>query len=141
MLENYIKFERADESRASPTRGALSTRGRPKAVAWWSSRARPNKIPPYDSLSSFANGIIQWWTLIQPKWRTIKLGTTSRNDGNFKRLYQPGVNGLLNIVVLANWWARILEERESPADESYSWFVSDVTWVISQLIRVAQEDP
>ena len=59
--------------------------------------------------------------------------------GDWERLYQPGINGLLNIVVLAHWWARILKERESPVDDTYSWFVADVTWVLSQLTVVAHK--
>ena len=54
-------------------------------------------------------------------------------------LFRPGVNSLLNVVILAHWWAQILEERDCTHDETYSWFVSDVTWVLSQLTVVACE--
>ena len=134
LLTHYIAFELAD---LSGIRGALPTENRPKSVGWWSSRARPNKIPPYDSLSSFTNNIIGWWISIQPDWRTLKRGKTSRAKGDFICLYQPGINGLLNIVILVFWWASILEDRNEPVDETYLWFVTDVTWVLSQLTRVA----
>ena len=49
------------------------------------------------------------------------------------------MNSLLNVVVLAYWWIKILEQRESTVDKAYTWFVSDVAWVFSQLTDVARE--
>lgn len=148
LLKNYITFELADRS---GFRGNLPTTHRPKAVTWWSSRARPNKLPPYDSLTSFGKSIVKWWISIQPDWRRpgLTCGKTSRDEGYgntsedegscWERLYQPGVNGLLNVIIVVYWWARILEERSESADAAYNWLVSDVTWVLSQLTRVADE--
>ena len=137
LLKTYIIFELADHSRI---RGTLSTTYRPKAITWWTGRARPAKLPPFDSLKSFTNSITQWWIFIQPTWREIKSDKISRTTGDWERLYQPGINGLLNVVVLAYWWARILAERDSPVDSVYSWFVSDVTWVLTQLTSVARDN-
>ena len=136
LLNSYITFELANRSHV---RGSFTTAYRPRAIEWWSSRARPDKIPQYDSLKSFADSVVQWWIFIQPDWRGIQPGVTSRVEGDWERLYQPGVNGLLNIVALAYWWATILKERGSGVNETYSWFVSDVTWVLSQLTDVAHE--
>lgn len=138
LLKVYITFELTDRSRI---RGALPTSRRPKGVGWWLSRARPNKLPPYDSLKTFAESIVMWWIYIQPEWREIGIATVSRvrrdSFGDWERLYQPGNNGLLNVLILAYWWARILEERGSPVDGTYSWFVSDVSWVLTQLTAVS----
>ena len=136
LLKTYITFELANHS---PIRGTLTTARRPKGVTWWSGRARPNKLPPYDSLNSFTASITEWWVFIQPPWHRIEPGKVSHTDGDWERLYQPGINGLLNVVVLAYWWARILEEREALIDDTYSWFVSDVTWVLSRLTAAAHE--
>lgn len=138
LLNTYVTFELADRS---GIRGSLSTDGRPKAVTWWSSRARPDKFPPYDSFSSFTSNITKWWVSLQPDWRKsgFKCGKTSRKKGNFMSLYQPGVNGLLNIVILAYWWASILGERSEPASAAYHWLVTDTTWVLSQLTCVAND--
>ena len=136
LLKSYIKFELANRS---PIRGTFTTAHRPKAIGWWSGRARPDKLPPYDSFNSFTASITAWWAFIQPTWRVIEPGKISHAHGDWERLYQPGINGLLNVVVLAYWWARILEEREVPANDDYSWFVSDVTWVLSQLTAAAHE--
>ena len=139
LLKHYIAFELADHSRV---RGCFTTADRPNAISWWIGRSRIGTIPPFDSLKSFTKSIIQWWTTIQPDWRKIKVGRISHTEEDledWERLYQPGVNGLLNVVILAYWWARILEERGSAIDSTYSWFVSDVTWVLSRLTVVARE--
>lgn len=139
LLEKYILFECTDRSGIT---GTLTTCRRPNAVKWWSSRARTNKLPPFDSLKSFSESIVQWWIVLQPEWRKIKVGKVSRTGGNFddwEYLYQPGLNGLLNVVILAHWWAKILGTRETPVDASYIWFVSDVSWVLSQLSTVAPD--
>jgi hypothetical protein len=138
LLANYIAFELADQS---GIHGALPTDGRPKAVAWWSSRARPNKLPPYDSFSSFTDTIVQWWISMQPDWRRgeLRCGRASRDEGRFESLYQPGINGLLNVVILVYWWASISEERGEPIDVAYHWLIADVTWVLTQLTHIADE--
>lgn len=136
LLKNYITFELTNRS---SIRGTFTTAYRPNAIGWWSGRARPDKLPPYDSLNSFTSSIVEWWTFVQPGWRKIKPRKITRTEGDWECLYQPGVNGLLNIVVLAHWWARILAERESPVDDMYSWFVADVTWVLSRLTAAARK--
>ena len=46
-----------------------------------------------------------------------------------------GINGLLNIVVLAYWWVRILEEHkpEDGVHAEYESFAEDVAWVFFNL--------
>ena len=128
LLKGYVTFELAD---CSGIRGTLTTTRRPKAIEWWTGRARPCRIPPFDSLQSFANRIIQWWITVQPGWRKIEPRKSFCDEGDWEDLYQPGVNGLLNVVILAHWWARILEERGNAIGETYPWFISDVAWVLS----------
>ena len=140
LLDKYIRFEHTVKVANPPYfRGNLTTARRPKGVGWWSSRARTDRLPPYDSLGSFAKSVVEWWAFIQPDWCRIQPGKVSRVGGDWTHLFRPGVNGLLNVVILAHWWARILEERDCTHDETYSWFVSDVTWVLSQLTVVARE--
>lgn len=136
LLKAHITFELANPLN---TRSTLPTARRPKAITWWSDRARPIKLPPYDSLSSFASSITGWWIFIQPDWRKICLGEISCDGGDWECLYKPGVNGLLNVVILAHWWAWISEQREDGVGDDYIWFVSDVTWVLSQLTVIAHE--
>ena len=136
LLQAYIAFELADHS---CIRSGHSTTNRPNAIGWWSSRAHPDKLPPYNSLKSFTKSITTWWISIQPHWRKIKPGKVSRIEEDWEYIYKPGINGFLNVVILAYWWARILEERNCDVDATYSWFVSDATWVLSQLTNAAHE--
>jgi hypothetical protein len=136
LLKNYITFELADNS---GIRGTLSTSHRPEAIAWWRSRARPSRTPPFHDFSSLTADIIRWWITLQPRWRKIKLGETFCGEGDWEDLYQPGINGLLNVVILAHWWAKILKDRGFAVNNTYSWFVSDVTWVLSKLTSAARE--
>jgi len=136
LLTAYITFESANHS---CIRSGHSTANRPNAIRWWTGRARPNRLPPFDSLKSFTKSILLWWTTIQPHWREIQPGTISRVEGDWEYLYKPGVNGFLNVVILAYWWVKISEERGCDIDEMYSWFVADVTWVLSQLTIAAHK--
>ena len=137
LLDGYIAFEAADHS---GHRGNFPTSGRPNCVGWWIDRTRPDRLPPYDSLQSFGKSVIEWWIWIQPDWRRgLKNGRILRDGGRWDRLYQPGINGLLNVVILVYWWAKIFEERSQPVSEAYRWLVADITWILSQLTRVASE--
>lgn len=136
LLDNYIAFELAEHS---GVRGVLPTAHRPTAVTWWTSRARPDRIPPFDGLGKFGSGVVEWWIFIQSDWRKLKCGETDRGSGSWESLYQPGINGLLNVIILVYWWARTLEEGGESGDVAYHWLVDDVTWVLAQLTRVASE--
>ena len=106
LLKKYITFELADHS---DIHGSLSTSHRPKAVGWWSGRARPEKLPPYDSLNSLTNGIIKWWVYLQPHWCKVKLGKVSCVEGNcnnWECLYQPGV--VMDMVIFRTIFFELL---------------------------------
>ena len=55
--------------------------------------------------------------------------------GGWDALCAPRINGLLNVVMLVYWWARVLEEQcvgdSTRAD--YENFADDVAWVLSNL--------
>ena len=138
LLDNYIAFELADRS---GVRGSLPTTHRPTAVGWWTSRARPDKTPPLDSpKKKFRDWVVEWWISIQPDWRgALKCGETNRADGSWECLYQPGINGLLNVVIVVYWWSKSLEGRAKSGDAAYHWLVADITWVLSRLTCVASE--
>ena len=136
LLEKYVMFELANRSLH---RGVFSTCDRPKAISWWTARTCTSNLPPFNSLNSFKKHIIKWWTTIQPDWHKIQPRKTLRDTGDWEALYQPGINRLLNIVILAYWWIRILEERGNAINEAYSWFISDVAWVLTQLTGAAHK--
>ena len=137
ILFHYLCFEINNKSMAA---GSLPTIKRPVEIGQWSSRARPASLPEYTkggrSLTHFADSVFEWWTCIQPPWRKFKRGQVSREvRGEWDALCATGINGLLNVVVLAYWWIRILEE-DKPGDSmpaEYELFAEDVAWVFSNL--------
>jgi hypothetical protein len=132
----YLHFE-INKPKAD---GSLPTIKRPAEISQWSSRARPASLPEYTkggrSLTHFADSVFEWWARIQPPWRGFKRGKVSREvQGGWDALCATGINGLLNVVILAYWWIRILEE-DKPDDgvrAEYEVFIEDVAWVFSNL--------
>jgi len=125
ILFHYIKFETNDKSGVG---GTLPTAGRPAEVIWWTSRARPSDIPNLlngTGFKAFTDSVLAWWGSIQPSWRTFRQGEASREvGGDWGGLYAPRINGLLNVVILAYWWASILDEdrSEDRGREDYEFF-------------------
>ena len=137
VLFYYLRLEISNKAGLS---SALPTTGRPIEISHWSSRARPASLPDYKkdgwTLTAFTDSIFVWWGSIQPSWRVFERGTVSREvSGGWDVLHVLRINGLLNVVMLAYWWARILEEDE-PKDgvrADYEFFTDDVAWVLSNL--------
>ncbi|KAF9789420.1 hypothetical protein BJ322DRAFT_1000967 [Thelephora terrestris] len=120
--------------------GSLSTANRPIEIALWTSKAHPAGIPDYTTggrtFTNFVDSAFGWWTSIQPPWRKFSRSTTSRKvKGGWEALYSPRINGLLNVVILAYWWIRILEEckPEDGLRADFEFFAADVAWVLSKL--------
>ena len=137
VLVHYLHFEINNKSGLG---GSLPTAGRPVEIGQWSSRARPPGLPDYTkgkrTLSTFVDSILMWWASIQPSWRTFERGRVCREVcGDWGVLSAPRTNGLLNVVMLVYWWAKILEE-DKPEDgmrADYKLFADDVAWVLSNL--------
>lgn len=137
VLLHYINFEVNDKSAAS---GALPTINRPIEISQWSSRARPAILLDFAkgkrTFQMFVDSVFAWWGSLQPPWRSFERGTISRGvQGDWGVLCAPRINGLLNIVILVYWWARVLEEQqpEGGVRADYEFFADDVAWVISRL--------
>ncbi|KAF9777686.1 hypothetical protein BJ322DRAFT_1015500, partial [Thelephora terrestris] len=119
---------------------SLPTAKRPIKISQWSSRARPANIPDYmaggRTFVGFVDSVFTWWASIQPLWRNFKRGQVSRVvNGGWEVLHSPHINGILNVVMFAYWWVKILEEHE-PKDgvrADYESFAADVAWVLSNL--------
>jgi hypothetical protein len=137
LLLHYIQLEASDKS---GTGGTLPTAMRPAEISQWTSRARPASLPDYTkgkrTFGMFVDSVFQWWGSIQPDWRTFERGQVSREvNGDWEALYATRINGLLNVVMLAYWWVRILDEHK-PKDgvrADYEFFVEDVAWVFANL--------
>jgi hypothetical protein len=137
LLFHYIQLEASDKS---GTGGTLPTAMRPAEISQWTSRARPASLPDYTkgkrTFGMFVDSVFRWWGSIQPYWRTFERGQVSREvNGDWDALYATRINGLLNVVMLAYWWVRILDE-EKPEDgvrADYEFFVEDIAWVFANL--------
>lgn len=137
LLFYYIQFEANDKSGVG---GTLPTVKRPPEISQWSSRARPSNCPDFTNgkrtFQMFIDSVFEWWGSIQPTWRSFARGHISREvDGGWEVLHTPRINGLLNVVILAYWWVRILGEVESAGSSrvDYEFFAEDVAWVFSKL--------
>ena len=85
--------------------------------------------------------MVDWWSSLQPSWRVLESGNEMREEGSFDCLCQPGINGLLNIVILAYWWGNGLEKFSADShneEERYRWFANDVSWVLSMLVKAVR---
>ena len=136
LLKLYIAFENV--AAASEQAGSLSTTCRPSQVGWWIRSARFGTLPSLPNLHNYSSSVISWWSHLQPSWRKLDYAHSNRDDGAFGCLVQPGINGLLNIVILAYWWSSGLAKSEDEGGaegQRYRWFVADVSWVFSRLVE------
>lgn len=136
LLKVYIAFENI--AAASGQAGSLSTTGRPPQVSWWIRSARFSTLPPLSDLHDYGSSVISWWSHLQPSWRELDYPRSNRDNGAFGCLVQPGINGLLNIIILAYWWSNGLTEAGGEGDaedQRYHWFVADVSWVLLKLVE------
>lgn len=102
--------------------------------------ARVDIVPSWPNLHDYGTSVVDWWLALQPRWRALVPGENARKEGPLDCLCQPGINGLLNVVILAYWWSNGL--KGSPVDsrsegERYRWFVDDVSWVLLKLTEAA----
>ena len=121
--------------------GSLPTAKRPREIGLWSSRARPPCLPDYKkngrTFADFVDSIFVWWGSIQPSWRVFERGKVAREvDGEWDVLHAFSINGLLNVVMLVYWWARVLEEDEPEGGmrTEYEFLADDVAWVLSHIL-------
>lgn len=138
ILFHYINFEANDKSGVG---GSFPTGNRPIEISQWTSRARPANLPDYTkgkrTFPMFVDSVFTWWASIQPPWRSFQRDVISREiQGGWGDLHAPHINGLLNVVILAFWWVRFLEEQNpkgSSIRTDYEFFANDVAWVLSHL--------
>lgn len=140
LLQMYISFENA----AAPLgkAGALSTADRPTQLPSWIRSARAGTAPSWPNLQDYGTSVINWWSSLQPDWRVLEPGRDTRAEGPLDCLCQPGINGLLNVVILAYWWSNGITSpsTDSHNDERYRWFANDVLWVLSKLVEAVQPE-
>ncbi|KAJ7744432.1 hypothetical protein DFH07DRAFT_703628, partial [Mycena maculata] len=99
----------------------LGTTNRPPQVTAWISAGRgsrggsmANAIgPTMPALAVFDATWWQWWSGLQPSWRTTDKGNSARfardrypagDVGNWVTLRHSGPNGVLSLVAALYWW-------------------------------------
>ena len=139
LLQVYLDFENAAVTLGIV--GLFSTAKRPSQISWWIRSARPSTLPELPDLHGYGLSVVNWWYSLQPGWRALGCGSSSRENGGFDCLLQPGINGLLNVVILAYWWSNALVKSGADSEEEglkYRWFVGDVLWVLLKLLEAMQ---
>lgn len=135
QLERLYRYE-------NPKRG-LSTALRPPAVAWWSSRGRPNRLPKspqIESVEGFSKEVRTYWESISPEWRHNGVtGVMNRStSGGWSKMRCPGQNGLLSILACLRWW--YMHEDLPGGSDSWKEMVSDVIWTLESMIKQEEEE-
>lgn len=141
LLQTYIRFENAAASLDKT--GSLSTTKRPDQIPSWIRAARAGTTPSWSNLRDYGTSVIEWWSFLQPDWRVLECGKNMRKEGTLDGLCQPGINGLLNIVILAYWWSNGIRDSSTDSrseEKRYHWFVNDVSWVLFELVKVVASE-
>ncbi|KDR70911.1 hypothetical protein GALMADRAFT_144381 [Galerina marginata CBS 339.88] len=126
MLAAWLRFEEAHGFNGTSRLGAAH---RPASISEWIQRARsPGYRPQFDT-KEFQTDFWKWWIALQPGWRRIKAGTTSRDiTGDWGTLDKPGANGLASVVAALFFWGYGLGERRK-ASSSWTSAVDDVSFL------------
>ena len=141
LLNAYIAFKSAAVT--SGVVSSFSTSKQPSHISWWIRCACTDTPPSWSNPHDYGSSVITWWTSLQLSWRKLECSTTSRKEGSFECLFQPGINGLLNVVILAYWWSNGLTKPGTDSKTEYlryHWFVADVTWVLSKLFEATRSN-
>ncbi|KAJ7306866.1 hypothetical protein DFH08DRAFT_975891 [Mycena albidolilacea] len=119
---------------------------RPVQVGGWISRGRKWRLPPAlgSELGTREDDLWvgrwwKWWTSLQPKERAeidgeelLRPETADWSD--MAGMY--GKNGLLQVMATLVWWGEVaVGKQEADAKKEWVTAVSDVTWVLEQMLN------
>ena len=99
LLQAYIHFKNTTTSLKQSN--SLSTNKHLNHIALWIWMACTDAPPSWSNFQDYGMSVVKWWISLQPSWRVLEHGKNMREEGSFDCLCQPGINGLLNIVILA----------------------------------------
>ena len=96
-------------------------------------------MPTIASITSFEEHWVQWWSAAQPEWRDTERWPFLQDGtaGDWGRLSSGGKDGLFLVVVSLGWW---VHARDPAADCKLDAAISDVSWVLEQLITSLSAD-
>ena len=93
-----------------------------------------------ESVQTYEDEWVQWWTKAQPDWRSVETWPFPKDDPgteDWGSLFSSGKDGLYIVATPLSWWAHALD----PAVDSKIYdTVSDVSWVMEQLIISLTDD-
>lgn len=117
-----------------------ATTYRPGAIAFWMGHQRRDfsKTPPIDDAVEYGRQWWQWWTALQPAWRTVNNAGRPEQAGTgpWDELEKPGKCGFLLVLLSLLWW------RKAPGAVLEDWqdAVRDVNWVLTCLLLAERDD-
>ncbi|KAL1714112.1 hypothetical protein EV715DRAFT_295471 [Schizophyllum commune] len=95
----------------------------------------PKNVPPQDFLDDWKTSMWQWWSELNPPWRTrlVDGKVSGREAGDWSKLDCRGVNGHLSVLKGLAWWF----ELEGKPEGSRAWqeIVEDVQWVLERVLQ------
>lgn len=95
-------------------------------------------MPDIDGLIApqFSSAWWAWWKAMQPAWRSKTLSQDLRSTGDFdwSATYKGSQNGLFGVLLALGWWVLGVQNGSGAGAEGYAGAISDVSWVIVQMI-------
>ncbi|KAL1749875.1 hypothetical protein FB107DRAFT_224827 [Schizophyllum commune] len=136
LVGTWWKLEEAEGYKGSKM--LPKSKYRPSDIPAWIKRHRgttyapeiPDDKPPRDFLEDWEVAMRNWWSDINPQWRSrLEDGTvTGRGTGDWSALDCRGANGHLSILKGLAWWFKL----EGKPNGSRAWreHVEDVQWAL-----------
>ncbi|KAF8120869.1 hypothetical protein EV363DRAFT_1302650 [Boletus edulis] len=119
----------------------LSMTNRPRFFEAWMQSHRTLKrkiVPDLNSISEFFEQYQQWWSSLQPNWRTnlqsepFTKASPPRPD--WSKLCRTGPNGI-TLVVLALAWMSSYIRSDNALFPIYDLYVKDATWAFAEMVQ------
>jgi hypothetical protein len=84
---------------------------------------------------------MQWWVKMQPSWRGGEsLVKTLPEDADWEPVNRGGSNGLSVVIMALSWWVAATKNGGDGSDGKLHTAISDMTWVLSQLIAAVNPE-
>ena len=137
MVDLWLKFETLMGHQ--DLKKKLTAEGRPWQLSDWLTRGRKYQSPPpIDKAPAYASTWREWWSLIQPDWRTD--GVTwpmlkkDVEDEKWTDAMKGGMNGIFLAILSVSWWYAQCgagDERNECKEA-----ILDICWVLERMIKV-----
>lgn len=126
----------------------MSLMSAPDALVTWAQDERRslNGFPKIGDVGEFASQWRNWWTMLQPDWRTKsrrggKTWPLKRSpfpgDEKWEGVAHQGEMGHWLLLVALAWWSAALKSLKHSSKERKDWnsAVDDALWVFQQILH------